>query len=368
MIKLLIVDDSALVRKLLGEIFARERDFVTEFARTGVEALEKLSVFQPDVVTLDVNMPGMDGLSCLDRIMVERPCPVVMVSSTTAAGADATLEALRLGAVDVIEKPTAMSLDIHDMADQLVDKVRSASSARISASLRLTERVRHRAAMGAAGAAKAAEPARPIARAGRSPDPDRLSGDGLVLIGTSTGGPPALEAVLTRLEASFGWPVLVVQHMPATFTGALAKRLDKICQLGVQEVTQVTKLEPGRVYIAQGDADMIVSRRAGALVAMPAPGLPDYLWRPSVDRLVRTAMEHVAAPQLVGVLMTGMGNDGAKAMTALHAAGGRAIAEAEETAVVWGMPGELAKAGGADWVVPVGDIGTLVSRLVPTCP
>ncbi|RYG37014.1 MAG: chemotaxis-specific protein-glutamate methyltransferase CheB [Burkholderiales bacterium] len=363
MIKALIVDDSALVRKLLGEIFARETDFAVEFARTGVEALEKLQSFAPDVITLDINMPVMDGLSCLDRIMVERPCPVVMLSSVTAAGADATLEALRLGAVDVIAKPTgAVSLEIPDMSQHLVDKVRAAASARLPSSLRLADRIRHRTAGGPKRPALKASPVQ------ASIELQRLSGQGLVLIGTSTGGPPALEAVLTALPANFGWPVLVVQHMPATFTGALAKRLNGICALAVSEVTQVTRLEPGGIYLARGDADMIVSRRGRQLVAMPAPGLEGYLWKPSVDRLVRTALEQVEPTQLVGVLMTGMGSDGSQAMTELHAKGGRAIAEAEETAVVWGMPGELAKAGGADWILPVGEIGGALNKLVPLCP
>jgi two-component system chemotaxis response regulator CheB len=188
-----------------------------------------------------------------------------------------------------------------------------------------------------------------------------------VLIGTSTGGPPALEAVLSRLDGALAWPVVIVQHMPATFTGALASRLDKLCALKVSEVTAVTRLEAGHAYIAQGDRDMIVSRRADFLVAMPAPPLAGYLWRPSVDRMVRTAMEAVDPAQLIGVLMTGMGSDGAEAMTALRSAGGRTIAEAEESAVVWGMPGEMVRAGGADWVVPVEEIGPLVARLAP-CP
>lgn len=364
MIKALIVDDSALVRKLLGEIFARESDFVVEFARTGVEALQKLPAFKPDVITLDVNMPVMDGLACLDRIMVERPTPVVMVSSATAAGADATLEAFRLGAVDVIEKPAgAVSLEIHDMAGHLVQIVRAAAAARLPSAHRLIEKVRHRAG---ASAPKVAAKQTQVMEA---VDPARLSGEGLVLIGTSTGGPPALEAVLTSLPADFGWPVLVVQHMPATFTGALAKRLDRLCRVKVSEVTQLTRIEVGHVYVARGDADMIISRRSGQIVVMPAPGLPGYLWKPSVDRLVRTAMEHVEPTQLVGVLMTGMGSDGAEAMTELHIRGGSTIAEAEETAVVWGMPGELVKAGAADWTLPVGDIGAVLSKLAPaSCP
>lgn len=367
MIRILIVDDSALVRKLLGEVFTPARGFTAEFAKTGVEALDKLNSFKPDVITLDVNMPVMDGLSCLDRIMVERPCPVVMLSSATAAGAEATFEALRLGAVDVIAKPSGtMSLAIHEMVDELVDKVKTASSARISTTHRLTERVRHRSSLGRTKRSRSGQ-TRALPTAGETPS--RLMGEGLVLIGTSTGGPPALEAVLTKLEKGFPWPVLVVQHMPATFTGALAKRLDGLCQLAVKEVSQMTRLEPGHVYIAQGDADMIVSRRGDGLVAMPAPAIDGYLWRPSVDRMVRTAMANVEASQLVCVLMTGMGNDGADAMTAVHTAGGRTIAESEDSAVIWGMPGELAKAGGADWVVPLEDIGALVSRLVPApCP
>jgi two-component system chemotaxis response regulator CheB len=193
-------------------------------------------------------------------------------------------------------------------------------------------------------------------------------GDGLVLVGTSTGGPPALEVLLTALPASFPWPILVAQHMPSGFTGPLARRLDGLCALEVVEVTQPTVLKPGCAYIGKGDADIIVSRRAAGLIAMAAPGAPDYPWRPSADRLVRTAMTHLPASQLIGVLMTGMGYDGAEAMTLLHKAGGKTIAESEETAVVWGMPGELAKAGGADWILPLQSIAARLQRLAPPCP
>jgi two-component system chemotaxis response regulator CheB len=365
-IKILIVDDSALVRKLLGGIFVAAGGFEVEFARTGVEALEKIPTFDPAVVTLDVTMPVMDGLACLDRIMIEHPRPVVMVSSLTAAGAQTALEALRLGAVDVVAKPTgAVSLGIDDMAGALVEKVRSAASARLPSSLRLAERVRHRAAAGRQRTKAGLAPGSAVAIAA----PARLAGDGLVLIGTSTGGPPALEAVLTKLEAGFPWPILIVQHMPAMFTSALAKRLDGLCALKIVEVSDATKLQPGYAYIARGDADMVVSRRGEALFAMAAPPLANYLWRPSVERMVRTAMEHVKPSQLIAVMMTGMGSDGAPAMTDLRAAGGRTIAESEDSAVVWGMPGELAKAGGAEWVVPLPEIAALVSELAPQpCP
>jgi two-component system, chemotaxis family, protein-glutamate methylesterase/glutaminase len=358
-IKLLVVDDSALLRKLLGQVFAQEGDFEVQIARNGFEALDQLKTFQPDVITLDVHMPQMGGLACLDRIMVERPCPVVMVSSLTAEGAEVTLEALRLGAVDFAAKPDGtMSLHMDEWAPDLVAKVRGAAGAKLRSSLRLKERVRHRIGAGRTVAPRNASTT-------PNQDPDRAAGDGLVLVGTSTGGPPALEALLAPLPANFPWPILVAQHMPATFTGPLAKRLDSLCALTVIEVLKPTPLEPGFVYIGRGDADLIVSKRPAGLVAMTAPALPDYPWRPSVDRLVRSAMDRLPASQLIGVLMTGMGNDGAEAMTALHAAGGATIAEAEETAVVWGMPCELAKAGGADWVTPLHGIANRLQTLTP---
>jgi two-component system chemotaxis response regulator CheB len=352
-IRLLIVEDSALMRKLLGQIFSAEGDFEIEFARNGAEALKVISSFRPHVVTLDIQMPLMDGLTCLDRIMLEHPCPVVMVSSLTEEGAEETLKALEIGAVDFIAKPGgAISLSIDELTPRLVEKVRTAASVRIRHSLRLAERLR--LGQKAAKQSILAPVHSPHAyRAGVA----RSGKRGLVLIGCSTGGPPALDAVLARLPESFDWPVLVAQHMPGSFTGPLARRLDKICAMKVSELTEQRRLEPGNIYIAKGDADIIVSSRAGSLVAMPAPIDPAYRWHPSVDRMVQSAMKHVAPSDLVGVLMTGMGNDGATAMTALRAAGGHTIAEAEETAVVWGMPGELVRLDGATEVRRVDDIG-----------
>jgi two-component system chemotaxis response regulator CheB len=357
-IRLLIVDDSALVRKLLSQVFAAEADFEVRIARDGAEALAQLAEFAPDVITLDIHMPQMDGLACLDRIMVERPTPVVMVSSLTAEGAETTLEALRLGAVDFVAKPEgAVSLRIHEVAPDLVAKVRAAASARLPSSRRLKDRVRHR--IGGAATVRAKTPR----RAGAELEP--AIGDGLVLVGCSTGGPPALEALLTPLPGDFPWPMVVAQHMPATFTGPLSQRLDRLCALSVVEVSRPVALEAGCVYIGRGDADLIVSRRAGALVAMAAPAQADYPWHPSVERLVTSAMDQMEPGQIVGVLMTGMGNDGARAMTRLRELGGRTIAEAEDTAVVWGMPGELVKAGGADYVESLPDIAARLRRLTP---
>ena len=175
-------------------------------------------------------------------------------------------------------------------------------------------------------------------------------------MGTSTGGPPALEALLAPLPADFPWPVVVAQHMPAAFTGPLARRLDTLCALTVVEVTRPMPLRPGHVYIGRGDADVILGSRSAGPVVMAAPSGPAYRWHPSVDRLVESALGLFEAGRLVGILMTGMGNDGAQAMTRLRSQGGRTIAEARETAIVWGMPGELVRAGGASVVSPLDEI------------
>jgi len=353
--KVLVVDDSALMRRVVGAIL-REAGFEVATAKDGVEALDQVHAFAPDVVTLDVQMPRMDGLECLDRIMVERPCPVVMLSSLTTDGAETTLAALELGAVDFMAKPDGtVSLAVDEFGPVLIDTVTAAAKSRVRRSHRLLERVR--------GRRSTERPAQSPARRAWRPA-GAAEAAGLVLMGASTGGPPALDTVLTALPEDFPWPVLVAQHMPASFTGSLAARLNDLCALPVMEVTRPTPIEGGGVYVARGDADMIVSRRTQGLIALPAPSSGKHRWHPSVDRLVTSAMGHVRAERLVGVLMTGMGNDGASAMTALRAAGGRTIAEAEESAVVWGMPGELVRAGGADHVEPVDAIGARLLQLV----
>lgn len=360
MTRLLIVDDSPLMRRLLTEIFAAEEDFEVEVARSGAEALERLSIFQPDVITLDIHMPEMDGLACLDRIMVERPCAVVMISSLTAEGADETLEAMALGAIDFVAKPRGpISIEIETMAPLLVEKVRAAALARVWRTTRLTERVRLRSAkplpvrkprsIGAIHKAKPAASARD---------------EGLVVVGTSTGGPAALDVLLGQLPADFPWPIVIAQHMPASFTGPLARRLDRICPLAIEEVARPTPLLAGHAYIGRGDADLLVTRRSGALVAMAAPSAPELHWHPSVDRLVASAMAQIAPERLIGVLMTGMGADGAKAMAELANQGGQTIAESEESAVVWGMPGSLVALGGADHVVPLNAIAGRLMSLI----
>lgn len=347
MIDVLVVDDSALMRRFLGQIFTDAGGFNVRLARNGAAALEAMAEQLPDVVTLDINMPEMDGLTCLSHIMTRHPCPVIMVSSLTEKGALSTLEALELGAVDYLTKPGGtVSHNISQVADELVAKVRSAASSAV--------RIRPQTTPATTPVAK------PV------PQSAEKAAAGLVLVGVSTGGPGALETVLADLPADLGWPVVIAQHMPATFTAVLAKRLNGLCVLNVQEVSRPTPLKTGNIYMAQGDRDLEIRRRGGRLIAVPVPADNDLPWHPSTDRLVRSAMAELTPDALVGILLTGMGDDGAAAMAELHRQGGQTIAESEDTTVVFGMPRALIELDGADRVLPLEQIGRQVTQWVPS--
>ena len=338
MIKLLIVDDSALMRRQLSTLFQGESDFVLRQARNGREAIEMNREFQPDVITLDINMPEMDGLTALSRIMVERPVPVVMVSSLTEQGALATFEALNLGAVDYVAKPGGtISLSIADIFAELLAKVRAAVRAKPR------------------GRRGPAAPPRAAPRAPAPPGPGNPS-DGVVVIGVSTGGPRTLEDILPLLSAGFPWPVLVAQHMPAAFTKSFAARLNQLCALEVLEASAPMPLEAGRIYIGKGGADLLVVQRGGRPALISKPEDKEYLWHPSAELLGRSALAHYAPRRIIGVMLTGMGYDGADAFTAIKEGGGRTIAESQQSAVVFGMPAELIARGGASLVLPADKI------------
>ncbi|CAO3380772.1 chemotaxis-specific protein-glutamate methyltransferase CheB [Azospirillum argentinense] len=365
MLKVLIVDDSALMRRRIGDILS-SAGFEVETAADGAEALERLPAFDPDVVTLDVTMPGMDGLACLKRIMVEHPKPVVMVSALTADGAEVTLEALRLGAVEAVRKPTGVGA-IAGIAEELVATVRAAAGSRPRRVLGLRERLR-RARERIVGEDFLADSPLSKPRATTDSDGEEGRGDepgeGLVLVGVSTGGPRTLEDILPLLPAEFPWPVVVVQHMPASFTGPLARRLDTISAVTVVEAATTTPLQPGMACIARGGADLQIVRRGGRLCAQPVPMDERRSWHPNVDRLVESALRTVAPSRLIGVLLTGMGSDGAVSMAELRRQGGRTIAEAESSAVVFGMPQELIRHGGADLVLPSDRVAQQMTRWV----
>jgi two-component system chemotaxis response regulator CheB len=341
MIKLLIVDDSALMRRQLSALFDGEPDFEIRTARNGREAVEENRAFQPDVVTLDINMPEMDGLTALSMIMLERPVAVVMVSSLTEKGALATLEALNLGAVDYVAKPGGtISLSIDAIRAPLISKVRAAARARLKplgATIRSGAQPSRSSGMAAAAAGKPAAPA--VRR--------NFGSAGVVVIGVSTGGPRTLESILPHLPAGFPWSILVAQHMPASFTLPFAQRLNGICAMPVVEASRPMTLEPGTIYIAKGGADMQVVLRGGKPTVITSPENSEFLWHPSVELLGRTALEHFDATHVLGVMLTGMGNDGSDAFADIKKRGGRTIAESEDSAVVFGMPAELIKKGGA---------------------
>ncbi|KAA5599920.1 chemotaxis-specific protein-glutamate methyltransferase CheB [Blastochloris sulfoviridis] len=342
MVKLLVVDDSALMRKFVRAVFEERGGFEVRTARNGKDALEQIPQFDPDVITLDVNMPEMDGLTCLSEIMATNPKPVVMLSSITTEGAVATLEALQLGAVDWIAKPGGtVSLNIDEIADEIRTKVRAAARARPRRALGLASRVRRAAAETCR---------RPALRSQLG------TVGGVVVVGVSTGGPRTLEDILPALPADLPWPVVIAQHMPMAFTGPFAARLNRLCQLEVVEASEPTPLTRGRIYIGRGDMDVVVESRLGRKLINAVPSDPNWLWHPSVDRLVRSAMKAFEAPNVIGIELTGMGNDGAEAMRDLKAQGGRTIAESESSAIVFGMPGELVRLGGATTVLAAGRI------------
>ena len=336
MIKLLIVDDSALMRRQLSALFEAERDFEIRLARNGREAILENNTFCPDVITLDINMPEMDGLTALSMIMAERPVPVVMISSLTEKGALATFEALNLGAVDYVVKPGGtISLSLEGIRDTVISKVRMAAKVRIKPALVRTP-IQRDPKWGT-------EP--PVALKAKTAGV--LKGEGIVLMGVSTGGPRTLECILPQLPAHFPWPVLVAQHMPARFTESFAQRMNDLCPLQVIEVARPMALKAGTVYIGKGGADMQVVMRAGQRSVIPKPESADFLWHPSVELLGRSVLPLYAPENVLAVMLTGMGYDGADAFAQIYKNGGRTIAESQDSAVVFGMPAELIKRGGA---------------------
>jgi two-component system chemotaxis response regulator CheB len=357
--KALIVDDSALMRRHLKEILEAKGGYEVLAVRNGVEALDALDSFKPDVITLDINMPEMDGLTCLSHVMARRPTPVVMVSSLTERGAEVTFEALALGAVDFIHKPDGtISLNVDRIEREILEKVKAASRARLRRSAGLQQRLRDQRGEGS--------PACRAAPLTGSAAPLATDGFGIVIIGVSTGGPGTLEEVLPAFPADFPWAVVVAQHMPGSFTAVFARRLGEMCRLPVVEAAQMMPLKPGVIYIAKGDADVVIGKRATGWVVNPMPAGSQFLWHPSVARLVDSAMHAMPPESILGVMLTGMGDDGADSMCELKRRGGRTIAQDEASSVIWGMPGELFKRGGANLVLPAGRIaGQLSAWLTP---
>lgn len=332
-INVLIVDDSALIRNLLSELLSTQPDInVVGTAEDPFDAREKIKQLSPDVLTLDVEMPRMDGIAFLEKIMALRPMPVVMVSTLTGKGTDTAIAALERGAVECIAKPTAHTqADLEAFSRELSDKIRTAARARVRASkpapVRLAERV----------------PSTALKRVKHAP--------ALIAIGASTGGVEALAEVLRPLPANMP-PIVVTQHMPAGFTASFAKRLNLSCALNIREGTHQMKLESGTVTIAPGGKQMYVTRTGDSMCCHVTDAPPVNNHKPSVDVLF-DAVADVMGASALGVILTGMGKDGAHGLLRLRQAGAHTIGQDEASCVVYGMPRYAAELGAVAEVKPL---------------
>ncbi len=406
MIRVVIADDSAFMRKVLTDLFTKQPDFeVAGTAVNGKDAIDKVMDLQPDLVTMDVNMPVMDGLNSLAVIMEKKPTPVVMLSSLTQQGTEATVRALSLGAVDFVSKAGGSISKLDAIEDELLEKCRNAAKARVRKMAYTPQKpirmdtpaggsppppvmkrvelpVRQGLKLGAASPPTKEQPAgfgvrrnNPLLQGRGRPQPSAPNkvtpvvmgsiGNGankLVAIGTSTGGPQALQQVITRLPGDLPCGVVVVQHMPAGFTKALADRLDTISQVSVKEAEDGDVIQPGHVYIAPGSHHLKVREDGSCRKISLNQDPPVGNHRPAVN-----VMYDSVAPigkNLVAVIMTGMGCDGCEGMKKIKASGGYSIAQDEPTCVVYGMPKAVVDAGLADEVRPVESIAQAIVEAV----
>ena len=341
-IKVMIVDDSAVVRQVVAQALAADPGIeVIGVASDPLFALERMRTTWPDVLIIDIEMPRMDGITFLKKIMAERPTPVVVCSSLAEKGAQATFEALAAGAASIITKPKlGLKSFLEDSSNDIVQAVRSAAKANVRA-------------LRPAPSSRPNFTADVMLSAAYNPALSRTT-DQLIAIGTSTGGTQALEAVLTRLPAtSLG--IVIVQHMPAVFTAMFAERLNSLCQIEVREAQNGDRVHPGRALIAPGGKHMMLKRNGAQYVVEVADGPLVNRHKPSVDVLFRSVAKFAGANAL-GIIMTGMGDDGARGLKEMHDAGARTIAQDEASCVVFGMPKEAIKLGAADFTLPFDQI------------
>jgi len=340
-IRVLVVDDSMFMRRMISDLLSQDAAIeVVGTARNGQEGLEKARALKPDVITLDVEMPVMDGVTMLQKLMQEQPTPVLMLSSLTTEGAEITLKCLELGAVDFITKPSgSISLDIYKISSQIIEKVKAAAQARVAATSVPTQ------------ATAVVSPARAVIA--------RRGGDApLVVIGASTGGPRALSVVMSSLPADLEAKILLIQHMPEGFTRSLAERLDRNSPFIVREAQGDEVLEPGVAFLAQGGKHLKVER-GSRLVLTQDP--PVHGVRPAVDVALLSIAQNYPGKVVVAIL-TGMGSDGAAGVRALYAKGAYTIAEDESTCVVFGMPRAAIQTGCVKRVVPLDQVAQAITE------
>jgi two-component system chemotaxis response regulator CheB len=350
-IRVLVVDDSALVRSLLAEIINRQHDMeCIGSANDPLIAREMIRELNPDVLTLDIEMPRMDGIDFLGRLMRLRPMPVVMISTLTERGAEVTMKALELGAVDFVSKPRIGVADgLSDLSSQIVDKVRIAASAHI-------KRMLSTPPMASAAPAGSVPSRGPVASIGR------VSTEKLICIGASTGGTEAIKEILSRLPADSPG-IVITQHMPPGFTTSFAARLNSLCQITVKEAVNGERILPGHAYIAPGGKQFRVDRSGANYLAVVEDGEPVNRHKPSVEVLFKSVAS-VVGRNAFGVMLTGMGNDGAKAMREMKDAGSYNYVQDEASCIVFGMPREAILHGAADEVLPLTSIApALIAKL-----
>ncbi|WP_306605835.1 chemotaxis response regulator protein-glutamate methylesterase [Azonexus sp.] len=347
-IKVMIVDDSALVRQVVSQALAKEPGIeVIATASDPVFAIEKLRAAWPDVLIVDIEMPRMDGISFLRKIMTERPTPVIICSSLAESGAQATFDAMSAGAVTIITKPKAgLKSFLEDSSNDIVQAVRAAAKANL--------RALPRGGSSAVNALNRPKLTADVMLAPGGPTAMARTTDQLIAIGTSTGGTQALEAVLTRLPATC-LGIVIVQHMPEKFTAMFAERLNSICDLEVREARNGDRVIPGRALIAPGGRHMLLKRSGAQYQVEVVDGPLVNRHKPSVDVLFRSVAKFAGANAL-GIIMTGMGDDGARGMKEMKDAGAKTIAQDEASCVVFGMPKEAIKLGCVDQTMPLDKI------------
>ena len=343
LIKVLIVDDSALMRKMITQMLSEDSEIkVIGTARDGEEAIVKARELRPDVITMDINMPRLDGLTALQYIVHENICPVLMLSSLSQQGAAITFEALELGAFDYVAKPGGtISLNLKEIKKDLITKVKLASKSNLSVKLK-----RHRVPTQHRKVEKKVSSTKEITKA--------------VVIGVSTGGPKTLNEIIPDLPADIDAVVFIVQHIPENFTESFAKRLDSNAQFPIQEIAAGDTLLNGHGYVGKGGYHLLVRVMNNELKARLTQQ-PQHLFIPSVDIMMESVLQ-VFGENTVGVLLTGMGDDGANAMVKIKKAGGITIAENEETAIVFGMPREAYERGGVDHLVPSYEVANQIVK------
>lgn len=373
-IKLLVVDDSAFMRKLISDFFSDHRHIeVIGAARNGKDAIKKIEQLKPDVVTMDVEMPEMNGMEALKEIMQKHPLPVIMLSSTTKRGAENTLMAMEYGAVDFVAKPSgSISLDLHKIKNELVHKVEEASKVTVSKLRKpfhkstAASQMPHQPLNNEESKLKnMTKPTVKIDVPIKKTDWSKTSKK-FILIGTSTGGPRALQEVITKIPANVGAPILIVQHMPAGFTKSLATRLDQLSDIHVKEAEQGDLLQKGTAYIAPGGYHLKLRKIGSSFaVVLDDQEPPRAGHRPSVDVMFEDVSQYPEFDK-IAVIMTGMGYDGSKGLVSLKKTGNvMAIAESAETCIVYGMPKAAVETQLVDEVADVDDIAKTIMKYMP---